>query len=130
MQAAAGRARRVADQIQRELALLIQTEVRDPRVGMVSVTGVDLSADLARARVYVTRLDGPNADPDRKREEAEACLAALDRAAGYLRGLLARRLSTRTVPALRFLRDGSAERGRRLSGLIDEALAADRRPRG
>lgn len=130
MPAATGRARRVADQIQRELARLIQTEVRDPRVGMVSVTGVDLSADLARARVYVTRMEGVDADPDRERADTEECIAALDRAAGYLRGLLARRLPMRSVPALRFLHDGSAERGRWLSGLIDEALAADRRPRG
>ena len=130
------RAQRVADQIQRELAVLIQLEVNDPRVGMVSVTGVDVSNDLASARVYVTilndgqRLTGDQcveADQDQLQQTGNVdSLLALNKAAGFLRSLLARRLRLRAVPRLRFYYDSSIERGHRLSGLIDDALAADR----
>lgn len=106
---------RIADQIQRELAELIRLELRDPRVKMVTITGVDLTRDQSHAKVYFTTL-GPAAD-------AEACGEGLARAAGFLRAGLADRLSTRTVPELHFAYDDSIERGVRLSRLIDEALA-------
>ncbi len=112
------RAWRVGEQIQRELSELIRSEVRDPRVGMVTVMGVDLSADLAHAKVYVSSLD-----PAHDLDEA---VAALNRAAGFLRGRLGRRLRIRTVPELRFLRDDSVERGVRLTHLIDEVVAKER----
>ncbi|MBT5719674.1 MAG: 30S ribosome-binding factor RbfA [Gammaproteobacteria bacterium] len=130
------RVQRVADQIQRELALLIQMEVNDPRVGMVSVTDVEVSRDLAHAKIYVTVLNTMTDDSqvnestlsepgDLDKLEIEENINALNKAAGYLRSLLAKRLSTRSVPKLRFYYDGSIERGQQLSSLIDSALAAD-----
>ena len=103
---------RLADQIQRELAELVRLEVRDPRVGLVTFTGVELSRDGSHAKVFFTVL---GADAENARE-------GLQRAAGFLRSGLARRLSTRTVPELHFEYDESVERGVRLSKLIDEAV--------
>ncbi|MCY4265112.1 MAG: 30S ribosome-binding factor RbfA [Gammaproteobacteria bacterium] len=136
------RAQRVADQIQREIAHLIQLEVCDPRVGMVSVTGVDVSNDLASANVYVTAMQSmvmqgspvQLADDqvrlttaiEIEKSQIDENVNALNKAAGYLRSLLARRLSLRAIPKLRFHYDSSIERGQRLSALIDNALAADR----
>lgn len=131
------RAQRVADQIQREIASLIQLEVNDPRVGMVSVTGVDVSNDLAHARIYVTVMNSLTGNSEQDKEtladpgsldklEIEENLKALTKAAGYLRTLLAKRLRLRAVPKLQFYYDGSVERGQRLSSLIDDALEADR----
>ena len=131
------RVQRVADQIQREIASLIQLEVNDPRVGMVSVTGVEVSKDLAHARVYVTVLNTMSDDQAVNEStlsepgaldklEIEENIKALNKAAGYLRTLLAKRLSLRTVPKLQFHYDGSIQRGQQLSSLIDSALAADR----
>jgi len=129
------RLQRVADLIQRELANLIQLEIDDPRIGMVSVTGVDVSRDLAHARVYVTVLNsaagegeavGKEPAGELDKLEIEENIRALNKAAGYLRSLLARRLRLRTTPKLQFYFDGSVSRGNRLSSLIDEALEADR----
>ena len=130
------RVQRVADQIQRELASLIQIEVNDPRIGMVSVTDVEVSRDLAHAKIYATVLNTMTDDlqvnestlsepGDLDKLEIEENINALNKAAGYLRSLLAKRLSTRSVPKLRFYYDGSIERGQQLSSLIDSALAAD-----
>jgi len=131
------RVQRVADQIQREIASLIQMEVSDPRVGMVSVTAVEVSRDLAHARVYVTVLNTLSDDESLNQStlsepgeldklEIEENLKALNKASGFLRTLLAKRLSLRSVPKLKFYYDGSIERGQQLSSLIDSALAADR----
>jgi ribosome-binding factor A len=106
---------RIADQIQRELSDLIREELRDPRVKLVTVTGVELTRDQSHAKVFFTTLGSP--------EEAQACGAGLAKAAGFLRAGLAHRLSTRTVPDLHFAFDDSIERGVRLSRLIDEAVA-------
>ena len=121
----AARHARIADQIQRELAELIRLEVRDPRVGMVTLTGVELSRDQSHAKVYFTVLGAPS--------DAEQAREGLQRAAGFLRSNLAHRLTTRKVPDLAFAYDESVERGVRLSRLIDEAVkpqAPPRRPRG
>ncbi len=120
------RAQRVADQIQRDLAALIQFELDDPRVGLVSVTGVEVSTDLAYAKVFVTSLGGGEVARQDCEEAGRESAAALNGAAGYLRGLLARRLQLRTVPKLSFFYDASVERGRQLDDLIDHALASDR----
>lgn len=131
------RLQRVADQIQRELATLIQQEVNDPRIGMVSVTGVNVSRDIAHAKVYVTVLNTMTDDQninsstlsepgDLDELEIKENIKALNKAAGYLRSLLAKRLSIRSVPKLQFHYDGSIRRGQQLSSLIDSALAADR----
>ena len=131
------RVQKVADQLQRELAVLIQAEISDPRVGMVSVTGVKVSRDLAYADVYVTvmgSVDGVSglspgvtlqqASPLDKLEIEES-IKALNNAAGYLRTLLASRLSLRITPRLTFHYDESVARGQYLLSLIDRALAAD-----
>lgn len=110
----APRRARIADQIQRELADLIRLEVRDPRVGMVTLTGVELSRDQSHAKVFFTVL-GPES-------AAEAACDGLQNAAGFLRSGLAHRLSTRSVPELAFAYDESIERGARLTRLIDEAV--------
>ncbi len=131
------RVQRVADQIQRELATLIQLEVNDPRVGMVSVTGVTVSKDLAYAKVFVTVLnslhDGGEINNSTLSEpgsldalEIEENMKALKKASGFLRTMLSKRLKTRMVPKLQFHYDGSVQRGHQLSGLIDSALAADK----
>jgi ribosome-binding factor A len=108
------RLRRIADQIQRELAELIRTEVKDPRVGMVTLTDVEVTADHAHAKVFFTLLGSEQALHDSEQ--------ALQHAAGFLRTQLAHRLRLRTVPQLRFVYDASVERGMRLSRLIDEAV--------
>jgi ribosome-binding factor A len=112
------RARRIGEQIQRELAQLIQHEINDPRLGkMVSVSGVEVSRDLAHAKVYITQMIG-----DDSREDT---LVALNSAAGFLRSEVGRRLSVRTVPQMKFFYDNSIERGGELSALIDKAIASD-----
>ncbi|MAM59328.1 MAG: ribosome-binding factor A [Salinicola sp.] len=111
---------RVADQLQQELAVLIQREIKDPRLGMVTVSSVKVSRDLGYADVYVTLL-GEN-DPARVKEN----LAVLKRAAGFLRSQIARRIKLRHVPELRFHYDESVVRGHKLSALIDEAVASNR----
>ena len=120
------RAQRVADQIQRDLASLIQFEIDDPRVGMVSITGVEVSSDLAHAKVFVTSLGGGDAARQLSEAAGRESTEALNGAAGFLRGRLARRLQLRAVPELNFHYDASVERGRQLDELIDSALASDR----
>jgi ribosome-binding factor A len=106
---------RISDQLKQQLALLIQNELRDPRLGMVSVLDVKVSRDLAHADVFITVL---NAEP-------KEAVAALNNASGFLRSLLAKNLNLRVTPRLRFVFDESVERGRKLSSLIDEAVAQD-----
>lgn len=114
------RTQRVADYLQRELAALIQHEVRDPRVGMVSVTGVDVSRDLGHARVYYTVMGTDSS------EDASESTEVLNKAAGFLRSQLSRDSNMRTVPQLRFYFDSSIGRGRDLEDLIQRATKADR----
>ena len=114
------RTQRVADYLQRELAALIQHEVRDPRVGMVSITGVDVSRDLGHARVYYTEMGSDSS------EEAGETTEALNRAAGFLRSQLSRDSNMRSVPQLKFFFDSSVGRGRHLEDLIRRAASADR----
>jgi len=106
------RAQRVSDQIQRDLAELIAREVRDPRVGMVTISGVELTPDYAHAKVYFTVF---GSDP-------AATEVGLNAAAGHLHNLLFKRLSIHTIPRLNFVRDLSLERGFAMDGLIREAL--------
>jgi ribosome-binding factor A len=114
------RTQRVADYLQRELAALIQHELRDPRVGMVSVTGVDVSRDLGHAKVYYTVMGSDS------REEAKESTEALNKAAGFLRSQLSRGSNMRSVPQLRFYFDASVGHGRDLEDLIKRAAVADR----
>ncbi|MFA5243560.1 MAG: 30S ribosome-binding factor RbfA [Sulfuricella sp.] len=111
------RPRRVAEQIQRELAELIQLEVKDPRVGMVTLTDVEVTPDYSHAKVYFTLLS--------QGHSLDETLAGLNRAAGYLRSQLAHRMRLRIMPQLHFVFDSSVERGVQLSHLIEEAVALE-----
>ena len=114
------RAQRVGEQIQRELADLLRDHVKDPRVGRVTITAVEASPDLSHAKVFITHLAG--------REHADEAVRALERTAGFLRTELSRRMQLYSVPQLHFAYDDSIESGMRLSQLIDDAVAADRKP--
>jgi ribosome-binding factor A len=114
------RQRRVADQIQRELAEIIRAELKDPRVGMVTLTSVEVSPDLAHAKIFFTTLAG-----DEQRDEV---LKGLKRASGFLRSELGHRIKVHNTPELHFVYDESVERGVRLSRLIDDAVAGDKSP--
>jgi len=114
------RPQRVADQIQRELAALIQREVKDPRVGMATVSAVEVSRDLSHAKVFVTILNG-----DEDQQEITESVKALNNASGFLRSQLGQRMKLRIVPTLRFHFDDSLSRGNYLSNLIDKARASD-----
>lgn len=109
------RLRRVADQIQRELSGLLRSELKDPRVRMVTLTGVEVSTDLAHAKIFFTVLG--NAEALAQTE------SGLKRAAGFLRSQLGVRLKLRMIPELHFLYDASVEHGIHLSQLIDAAVA-------
>ena len=110
---------RVAEQIQRELAELIRLEVKDPRVGMVTLTDVEVAPDYAHAKVFFTLL-GDTA-------QIAAAEAGLNHAAGFLRHELGRRVKLRGIPQLHFVYDDSVERGVRLSQLIDQAVGVTSR---
>ncbi|CAN5840516.1 30S ribosome-binding factor RbfA [soil metagenome] len=111
-----GRGLRVADQIQRDVAEIIWSELKDPRVGMITLTEVQLTPDYAHAKVYFTSLaDDPVA--------IKNTLEGLNKAAGFLRGQLGLRLHIHTLPQLHFVHDTSTMRGMAMSRLIDEANA-------
>lgn len=110
---------RLADQIQKDLSGLIRDELKDPRVGMVTISGVRVSKDLGYADIYVTVL-GATLD-----EGHEASIKALNGASGFLRTALAKGLRLRTVPRLRFHYDDVVARGNRLTSLITEAVRED-----
>lgn len=110
---------RVADALQRELAELIRDEVRDPRLKMVNITGVDVNRDLANAKVFVTFV-GTDSD-----DESLQAAKILNGASGFLRSLLAKRMQMRTTPRLHFIYDPSSKRGQDLSALIDAAVKTD-----
>lgn len=111
---------RVGDQLQKELAVLIQREVKDPRLGMVTVSGVTVSRDFGYADVYVTLLGEDSS------ERVKENLKVLRQAGGFLRSQIARRIKLRHVPELRFHYDESVVRGQRLSSLIEQAVSSDR----
>lgn len=114
------RTSRVGDFLKQELAGLIQRELRDPRLGMISVTGVEVSRDLAHAKVYVTVFGKDSA------EEAGESIATLNHAGGFLRSQIAKINNARITPKLQFVFDTSISRGARMSKLIDEVVAVDR----
>lgn len=101
----------IADQIQRDLSELVSREVKDPRIGLVTIQSVELTPDYAHAKVYFTTLTG---DPQVTQE-------ALNHAAGHLHNLLFKRLHIHTVPTLHFHYDKTVERAVEMSRLIDEA---------
>ena len=129
------RGRRVADHIQKELAVLIQQEVKDPRLGLVTINEVKVSRDLGFADVYFTSFssdtfranDSFDEDEDAEREERNNISPAevLENAAGFLRSRLAKSLSTRTTPKLRFHYDHTIEQGAKMTQAIKKAIEGD-----
>jgi ribosome-binding factor A len=109
-----GRPQKLGDLIQRELSELVQREVRDPRVGMITITGVDVSPDFSHAKVFFTTLSS---------EHVEEAKQGLTHAAGFLRSQLAKRIKLYKTPEVRFEYDESVERGDRLSRLIESTKA-------
>ncbi len=111
------RARRIADQVQRELADILRLDLRDPRVGLITLTDVEVTSDYSHAKVFFTLLSGQTSTED--------VLQVLGQAAGFLRSQLARRMKLRIVPILHFHYDVSIERGMALSSLIEQTVAED-----
>ena len=111
------RTRRVGEQLQRELATLIRDEINDPRLGLVSVSAVEVSRDLSHAKVFFSTLG--------EQHDADVSEEVLQGAAGFLRRMLGQRLAMRHVPQLHFKQDHSLEQGARLSALIDSAVRED-----
>ena len=109
---------RVADQIQRELADLVQNEIKDPRVRQITITAVEVTRDYSNAKVFYTTLCNT--------EENVLVEKGLEHAKGFLRTHLAHRMKLRITPQLHFVFDASVERGVRLSKLIDDAIAQDK----
>ncbi len=108
------RSQRVEEQIQRVLSQVIPREIKDPRLGMVTVSAVDVSRKLSIAKVFVTLLGGEGEIKDR--------IEILNKTSGFLRSELAKNITMRHVPELRFFYDVSIERGAKLSALIDRAV--------
>lgn len=111
------RSHRIGDFIQRELAELIRSEVKDPRLSpLLTVAEVRVNDDLSHAKVYITAMD----------DRGPASVEILNRVAGFLRSQLLKRMRTRVIPQLQFLYDTTAEKGAQLSALIDAAVRDDR----
>lgn len=106
---------RIAEQIRRELSEVIRSELKDPRVGMISLTDVEISADYAHAKVFFSSMLG--------KQGLELVQAGLQQASGFLRSELGKRISIHMTPQLHFIFDDSLERGAQLSKLISEAAA-------
>ncbi len=121
MPAEFSRTQRLGEQIKRDLALLIQRELKDPRIGMVTLNFVDLSKDLSYADVNITVLVADDSD-----EKIIESLTILNEASPFLRMELGRALKVRKVPYLRFHYDDSLKRGARINALIHQALQSDR----
>ena len=115
------RSDRMAEQLRRELAEIIQDEIKDPRVGFLSFTEVRMSRDLSHAVVYCSVLDA---------EQLHESIEVLNRAAGFIRKSIGRRIRARIVPTLKFVADESIIRGAAMDELISEAVASDSRSDG
>jgi len=111
------RSERVAGSLRRELAQIIQAELKDPGIGFISLSDVEVSRDLAHAKVWVTVFET---------EKARGTIDALNQAAGFLRRRLGQEMRIRSVPELHFHHDASVETGRRMDQLIETALSSDR----
>ena len=113
------RARRVEEQLKRLLSELVRREVKDPRVGLITITSAEVSRDLTHANVYFTPFAGSG--------DAESAREALQHAAGFLRHQVRNQMRLRVAPEIQFHVDDSVERGARLSELISDAVESDRR---
>lgn len=117
------RSQRVSQEMQKEIALILQREIKDPRVGMATVSGIELSRDLAYAKVFVTFLNvlTDDADPDTVKNG----IKALQDASGYIRTLLGKAMRLRIVPELTFAYDNSLIEGMRMSNLVTNVIKND-----
>lgn len=117
------RTQRVSQEMQKEIAIILQREVKDPRVGMATVSGVELSRDLAYAKVFVTFLNvlTENHDP----EAIKVGVKALQDASGFIRMLLGKAMRLRVVPELTFEYDNSLVEGMRMSNLVTNVVKQD-----
>lgn len=113
------RTQRLADQVQRDLSVLIREEIKDPRIRMVTISAVKVSPDMGYADVYVTVLGAT------LEEKPDDSLKVLNAAAGFLRGGLGRGLKTRIIPHIRFHFDEATARGNRMAALITTAVKED-----
>ncbi|MDC1270827.1 30S ribosome-binding factor RbfA [Porticoccus sp.] len=110
---------RVSDALQRELSRLIRDEVRDPRLKMTNITGVEVSRDLSSAKVYVTFI-GSNSE-----EAGHNATAILNGAVGFLRTRIASEMKLRVTPKIRFIYDITGKRGQDLAALIEQSIYLD-----
>jgi len=115
------RSQRMAEQLRRELAEIVRDEIKDPRLGFVSFTEVRMSRDLSHAVVYCSFLDN---------EKQDESMEILNRASGFIRREIGKRIRARIVPTLKFVVDDSATRGAAMDELIREALEKDQQSSG
>ncbi len=124
------RATRVAEQMQRELADLLQFEVKDPRVGMVTITAVEVTGDMAHAKIFYSAPQSKSAQAmpsDANRAKTlQSIQNGLEKSSGFLRSQVAKRMLLRTVPQLHFMYDESIDIGMKMAQLIDAARATDK----
>ncbi len=114
------RTQRVAQEMQKEIAIILQREIKDPRVGMSTVSGVEVSRDLAYAKVFVTFLN------DNEPKQIEKSISALQDASGFIRSLIGKAMRLRVVPELSFAYDNSLVEGMRMSNLVSQVVQHDR----
>jgi len=112
------RSDRMAEQLRRELAEIIHDEIKDPRVGFLSFTEVRMSRDLSHAVVYCSVLDS---------EQLHESIDVLNRAAGFIRKSIGKRIQARIVPTLKFVADESIVKGAAMDNLISEAVQSDKK---
>jgi ribosome-binding factor A len=110
---------RVGQEIQKEIATILMREVKDPRLVMTTVSAVELTRDLAYAKIFVTFFSN-------EESEIKSSIEVLNEAAGFIRSLLAKKLRARIMPHLRFVYDSSMSEGVRMSSLVDKAVASDK----
>lgn len=113
------RSDRVAQELKKEVAIILQREVKDPRIGMVTVSDVEVSRDLAYAKIFVTFLF------DSDQAAIEQGMAGLEKASPYIRGLVGKAMRLRIVPELRFIYDESLVEGMRMSNLVSNVIRQD-----
>jgi len=115
---------RVGQQIQKEVAIILQREIKDPRLGMITVSAVEVSRDLSYAKVFVTTLN------DHDEEKSKLIMKILGEAQGFVRSLLGKRIRARIVPEIKFVMDTSLLEGMRISNLVDQVIRDDNEKRG
>ncbi|CRL62894.1 30S ribosome-binding factor RbfA [Proteus mirabilis] len=118
------RSQRVSQEMQKEIAIILQREVKDPRIGMATVSGVEISRDLAYAKVFVTFLNLSGGEKSEE-EMVDDGLTALNEAAGFIRSLLGKAMRLRIVPELTFAYDNSLVEGMRMSNLVSNVVKND-----